>query len=338
MRSIFRRKILFVGHSSLRYGSTTVRNFLSIWLALCLGTLLTHTVRADTFETTTGQKLSGEAVSFNEKGVVIRLDDGSYADRIDWGKLTQETLAKLSKVPKAVTFVEPFLEPTEEELAAAEKTALVIKTDYDKLERPARRGLIPALFSTGIGWLAFLLIYAGNIYAGYEVSVFRARPVGLVCGVSAALPVIGPIIFLCLPTQVESKEDIIQEPAVERESYTVGTPTAVVAAKETQRHHGHAAPAASQYPPTQSFARGQFTFNRRFIETKFPGWFGMVKRDAEKDMQLVFKSAKGTFVADRITRATASEINIETHQDGSLVEVMLTYPEIQEIVLKHKDA
>ena len=29
-------------------------------------------------------------------------------------------------------------------------------------------------------------------------------------------------------------------------------------------------------PPTVTYQRGQFTFNRRFFETKFPGFFGVV--------------------------------------------------------------
>ena len=51
------------------------------------------------------------------------------------------------------------------------------------------------------------------------------------------------------------------------------------------------------------FQRGQFTFNRRFIETKFSGFFGIVRRDAEKDMILLIKSTRGEFPASRITRS-----------------------------------
>ena len=59
-----------------------------------------------------------------------------------------------------------------------------------------------------------LLLYAANIYAGYEISIFRARPAALVCGVSAVLPFIGPIIFLSLPTQMAPAEET-WEPAPE---------------------------------------------------------------------------------------------------------------------------
>ena len=47
------------------------------------------------------------------------------------------------------------------------------------------------------------MIYGANIYAGFEIAVFRARPKALVMGVAAVLPIVGPIIFLSLPTQIE---------------------------------------------------------------------------------------------------------------------------------------
>ena len=53
-----------------------------------------------------------------------------------------------------------------------------------------------------------LLLYAANIYAGYEISIFRARPPALVCGVSAVLPLIGPIIFLSMPTKIARRGDL----------------------------------------------------------------------------------------------------------------------------------
>src|SRR5258708_40265870 len=43
-------------------------------------------------------------------------------------------------------------------------------------------------------------------------------------------------------------------------------------------------------PATQTFSRGQFTFNRRFIETKFADFFGVVRHGADKDMVLIVKA------------------------------------------------
>ena len=55
-----------------------------------------------------------------------------------------------------------------------------------------------------------------------------------------------------------------------------------------------------------TYQRGQFTFNRRFFETKFPGFFGVVRRDSEKDLVLVVKSARGLYVGQRIARIASN--------------------------------
>src|SRR5260370_35531975 len=47
-----------------------------------------------------------------------------------------------------------------------------------------------------------LILYLANIYAGYEISIFRNQPAALVAGVAAVAPVVGPIVFLCLPQRI----------------------------------------------------------------------------------------------------------------------------------------
>ena len=63
-----------------------------------------------------------------------------------------------------------------------------------RLERPETHSLVGALFTTGLGLFILLLLYAGNIYAAYEISIFRAQSPALVCGVSfgAAQLLVGP--------------------------------------------------------------------------------------------------------------------------------------------------
>ena len=67
-----------------------------------------------------------------------------------------------------------------------------------RLERVAKHSLFGAFFGSGLGVLILLLLYAANVYAAYEIAIFRARPVPLVCGVAAVLPVAGPLLFLAL--------------------------------------------------------------------------------------------------------------------------------------------
>jgi hypothetical protein len=91
-------------------------------------------------------------------------------------------------------------------------------------------------------------------------------------------------------------------------------------------------------PPTTTYQRGQFTFNRRFIETKFPGFFGVIRRDADRDMVLIIKSSRGEYVGQRISRIAANDLHLQVQRGHATEEVMIPFVEIQEIKLKHKDA
>ena len=102
--------------------------------------------------------------------------------------------------------------------------------------------------------------------------------------------------------------------------------------------HAGSGHATGSLPQTQVFQRGAFTFNRRFFETKFPGFFGVIRRDAEKDMVLLVKAARGTHVGQRITRIAANDLHPQVQKGAVSEEVMIPFSEIQEIQLKHKDA
>jgi hypothetical protein len=91
-------------------------------------------------------------------------------------------------------------------------------------------------------------------------------------------------------------------------------------------------------PTTVTYQRGQFTFNRRFIETKFPGFFGVVRRDADRDMVLVIKSSRGEYFGQRISRIAANDLHLQVQRGHASEEVMIPFVEIKEIRLQHKDA
>ena len=196
-------------------------------------------------------------------------------------------------------------------------------------------------------------MYAGNLYAAHEIAIFRGRPALVVCGISAVAPVIGPIVFLSLPgrmSQAQAEESLSAGPAAETATYPVANSDPLAPANSdplapaepasggSLRLHADAPAAAEGIPQTQVFARGAFTFNRRFFETKFPGFFGAIRRDADKDMLIVIKSARGHYAAQRITRITANDVHVEVHKGPASEEVMVPFSEIQEIQLKHKDA
>ncbi len=61
---------------------------------------------------------------------------------------------------------------------------------------PKHPSIFGGLLRSSVGWFILLVIYAANLYAAYEIAVVRGRPAGVVIGLSAVLPLIGPVFFL----------------------------------------------------------------------------------------------------------------------------------------------
>ncbi|MGA2029135.1 MAG: hypothetical protein ABSG87_03580 [Verrucomicrobiota bacterium] len=296
--------------------------------------LLALAVRADTFQLTDGTAITGDIVSFNDTGIIFRTPDDKYTDRMPWTKFSQDSLKQLGQNPKIEPLVDPFIEiPASER---PKKPEIKIQ-DVSRLEQPQKQSLLGALFASSVGLFALLLIYAANLYAGYEIAAVRARPIAQVMGVAAVLPILGPIIFLSMPMHVAAAAEA--QPEAEAQTFAVAGQTA----RETTAISGgaHIAQTSSQksaHPETQVFQRGQFMFNRRFFETKFSGFFSVVRREAEKDLVLVVKTMRGQFEVKRVTRIAANDIHFEVAKGSATSEVMVPFAEIQEIQLKHKDA
>jgi hypothetical protein len=311
---------------------------------------------ADSYQLSTGETLNGEVLptSANDAGVQVKVGEGEYK-KVPWDSFSQQDLRKFRENPKLEPFVEPFIVITPEE--RVKKTEVPIKQP-PRLPHPAAQSLFGALFSSGLGLFLLLVVYGATIFAGYEVAIFRAQPVPLVAGLSAIplLGVLAPIIFLAMPTRLQAAEPTWQTAAAgaappestpdavnpmqgETSQHPAGLRLAHTGAHEVKPQPG-AAPAEAKpvLPPTQTFQRGQFTFNRRFIETKFGGFFGAVRHGADKDMVLVVKAARGQYVCNRITRIAANDFHVEVHHGHASEEIMIPFQEIKEIQLKHKDA
>jgi hypothetical protein len=84
------------------------------------------------------------------------------------------------------------------------------------------------------------------------------------------------------------------------------------------------------------FKRGDYTFNRRFVETQFTGFFRVVPTEAEKDLVLVIRTTKNEYVGKRITRISSNEMFLQLLQQATK-EVSIQFGEIAEIAIKHKD-
>jgi hypothetical protein len=326
-----------------------VRRLILVIALLACG-LFAPTVRAETFNLVNGETVTGDvlASSANDAGAQIKVGEGEYK-RVSWALFSQEDLKKLARVPKLQPFVEPFILISPEE--KMKKTEPPPLKQPPRLEHPRATSLLAALMGSGPGLLILLVLYAANLYAAYEISIFRAKPAGLVCGVSAVLPIAGPIFFLSRGTKLApAAQDLQPEAApVPAAEAAVGVASAADVLNPMQGdgvahpaslHLAHTEPAkeASNVPASTKYQRGQFTFNRRFFETKFPGFFGVVRRDADRDMLLVIKSARGEYAGQRISRIAANDLHLQVQKGAASEEVMIPFQDIQEIVLKHKDA
>jgi hypothetical protein len=310
------------------------------------------TARAETFKLTTGQEISGEMLiaSANDQGVQIKVGEGDY-QRVPWANFTQEDLRRFAQNPKMQPLVEPWIEITPEE--RIKQTEVKIK-DPPRLSRPPGGSLLGAMFSSGVGLFLLFAIYGANIYAGYEVALFRARPPLLVAGL-AAIPFLGivvPILFLALPTKIRQEAALLEapaEPSVAPPQAATAAPVGASDALNPMQAEGvqHPAglklaheekPSGPSLPQTVTYQRGQFTFNRRFFETKFPNFFGVVRREADKDMMLVIKGSRGEFHGERISRIAANDLHLQVRHGNTTEEVMIPFQEIQEVRFQHKDA
>lgn len=301
------------------------RLLLGLWLG---GWLFGRLLAAD-YSLIDGSVLKGELVASDENGFVIRLENGTYSPRTDWGKLTDESLAALANNPKVKRFVEPFLAPPPLDVKRNQPRPMKASPPANLVSRPTvKAGLGTTLMTPG-GLLFLGALFVANLYVGFEVARFKWRPAALVCGVSAVLPVVGPLIFLALPKNVPVEEAGATEEALAQQQLTVAESGPSMVQQMTR-----GAKAGGEELP-KVFRRGEFTFNRRFFETQFPNFFRVVASEAEKDLVLDIQCARGPVLAKRISRISANEMAVKTVSEA---EVPVEFAGITEIRLRHKDA
>jgi hypothetical protein len=286
-----------------------------------------------TYPLSNGSSLEGEPISYDARGVVLKLPDGTFAPREGWTNFTQQALQEFAKNPKIKIYVEDHLDVAEPEDNQAK---VEIKPKHvDRLARPDATAGWGALFGSTISLTFILLIYVGNIYAGYEVGLFRNYPPFLVAGVAAVTPVVGPIIFLCLPTRIQKSIDEISAESMARhvaEAEAAGTAPKLTAGAGS-RGEEEAAPAAAK-PEITVFQRGQTSFNRRFFETKFAGFLKPVPGEAEKDKEIYVRSARGEYVGNRLTRILPNELTMQISKGDATADVIIPFGEIYEIQIR----
>jgi len=284
-------------------------------------------VAAETLTLTDGATLSGELIKSDDNGLMLRLPGEVYATtNVSWSHLSQETLKQLTANPKLKAYVEVFIEPD----ASQRPPKPEIKVNaVTRLDRPANPSLFGGLVGSPVGWFILLVLYAANLYAAFEVSLIRARPALQVMGLAAVLPVIGPVIFLALPIKVNAppQEKDFDAPAGTAGAAAQRSPEEIQIVEASWRQE-------EKKPEAQVFARGKFTFNKRFVETKFAGYLGAPLGDALK-FSMSVKTSSAQFDVERIMQVAASDVIFETVQSG---QVTVPLADILEIKLTPKTA
>ncbi len=296
------------------------------WLVLAAWPLCAQ-VPSTTLEFENGGQVSGRLVSFKDQHIQVALEgsvDNPVYTNVPWAKLSQKTLRELSthRDRQAQFFANVFLDPEVQPVSTkADRNQRLVMPP--RLDRPQGG----SLFASPIMIALLLLVYAANIYAGFEIGIFRQRPPMMVAAVSAILPLVGPALFLAMPThrQKAYEAPVEQAPVVEE------APMVEEAAPVEDQ------PAQPVLPKPVVYARGQTTFNRRFFETKFAGFMKVVPGEAEKDKVIHIKSARGEYTGQRLSKVEPNEVFLQIRKGVATEDVMIPFSEIYEVTVKHKD-
>jgi len=328
----------------------------------CLLVFVAITASAGSYTLTDGTKIEGEPVSVTENGVVFQTTDGTDLGRIVWDNFTQDSIRALlakAKNARERALIEPLIEELPQE--KAQRKEIIVKP-IQPPDRPTTHLGIMAIFHSPVGLAILLILYGANLFAAYEVALYRRQPLPTVCGL-AAIPFFGvfsPIIFIAMPTRTGTIEGQMDESPEAQTRFRVTAPPTDAAAPPpgedagagsgsypsaltaetvaTPQPGGSLAQAtAPALPEPVVFQRGEFSFNRRFFETKLAGFFRLVPGEAERDMVVYIKSGRGNFAGRRITRITPAELYLQVFHDNATADEMIPFVEILEVQVRHKD-
>ncbi len=324
----------------------------------CLLAFVSITASAGSYTLTDGTEIKGDPISETENGVVFQTANGTDLDRIPWDKLTQDSLRALlarAATAREKAFLEPFIEELPQE--RAQRKEIIVKP-IQTPARPTTRLGMTAIFASPVGLTILMILYCANLFAAYEIAIYRGQPLPTVCGL-AAIPILGvlsPIIFIAMPARTGSLEGQ-EEPqtrfrATPPPAETTAAPPEEGAgagsgerpslkAEGTVAARQPARPLAQQAAPVLPepivFRRCDFSFNRRFFETKLAGFFRLVPSEAERDMVVHIKSGRGDFTGRRITRITPAELYLQVFHDNATADEMIPFVEVLEVQIRHKD-
>ncbi len=220
------------------------------------------------------------------------------------------------------------------------------------------------------------IIYAGYEVACFRR---RPKQLVMGLSAIPGLGFFAPIAFLCMPpvkTQTEAMPNAVEQAAAKAKEEPKPEPKAMPGkkkpggglafGKKSEEGTAHAAPAgakpvavakpvaaASAEAPAASpvkapaapalqpavYRKGEVNINKRFIETKFAGFFKAVPAAPEKDMWLVWVTATGSeFWSKRVVSISPTEVVVNCPQDGGgTLDQTVQLVEIAEIHLRPQE-
>jgi hypothetical protein len=294
-------------------------------LSLCF-LFIALAATADTLTLTDGSSVTGDIVKFDDYSVMIHTSSDSYTN-VPWGQFSQDALKQLAANPKAAPLAQPFILPTAD--TRPPQPGIAIHPVPDKIEFPANPSVLAGIVTSPLGIFILLLIYGANLFAAFEIALYKARTPAQVMGLSAILPVIGLVIFLIKPMEEPKplEEDVVNEPFPEGEK----TPEEIQIVEASWKSDDK--PKEKKLEP-QVYARGKFTFNKRFLETKFASYMGDGKSGDAAKYTMELKTLKDHFNVERIMQVAVAEVILETRHG----QVTVALGDIQEIKLNPKTA
>ena len=299
----------------------------AVWMLCFMAWSAWAQAQPQTFKLTDGNTITGRLIAGKDQHLQVALDTGSATPvytNILWTRLSQETLQQLAASRGDVArYAAIFLDPPAPQRRATAARKITIQPP-PRLDRPQGG----SLFASPVMMVLLLIIYAANIYAGWEIGIYRQRPAALVAVLAAILPIIGPAIFLAMPTyRLKTEEEVFEAPSSE-EGPVLAQEAAAAPTEETP-----AQPAVEQ---TVVYPRGQFTFNRRFFETKFAGFLKVVPGEAERDKEIFIKSARGEYTGQRLSKIEPNELYLQIRKGAVSEDVMIPFSEIFEVQVKQQ--
>jgi hypothetical protein len=279
---------------------------------------------AETIPLADGGSVTGDVVKFDGNNIMLHQSDDTYTN-ISWPQISQEGLKQLSANAKMREFAEPFILPDESQRPAKPEIQVNAVT---RLDRPAP-SFFGGFFKSGLGLFILVLIYGASLFAAFEISIVKARPAAQVMGVAAILPIIGPIIFLIMPMYIA--------PPPPEEATGTDAAGAPGAKPQPQIQIGDASwktpeegkEVRDKKPEPQIFTRGKFTFNKRFVETKFAPWMAGSTSEQAKKFTMEVRTMKEQFAVDNIASVGTTEVVFATARGP----INVPFGDIQEIKL-----